>query len=88
MAEYLTWGGLVIWVGIEKLIILVILEGDACSTQLFVIRVSDVAHGPLGFSVLLDVEIWFENVLSLFKLIFRKNSKTEWVENKLSLTAL
>lgn len=71
MAEYLTLGGLVIRVGIERLIILVILEGDACSTQDNVIRVSDVAHGPLGFSVLLDVEIWFENVLSLFKLIFR-----------------
>lgn len=58
-------------VGIERLIILVNLEGDACSTQDNVIRVSDVAHGPLGFSVLLDVEIWLENVLSLFKLIFR-----------------
>lgn len=58
-------------VGIERLIILVNLEGDTCSTQDNVIRVSDVAHGPLGFSVLLDVEIWLENVLSLFKLIFR-----------------
>lgn len=60
-------------VGIERLIIhvLVNLEGDTCSTQDNVIRVSDVAHGSLGFSVLLDVEIWFENVLSLFKLIFR-----------------
>lgn len=47
-------------VGIERLIILVILEGDACSTQDNVIRVSDVARGPLGFSFLLDVEIWFE----------------------------
>lgn len=51
-------------VGIERLIILVNLEGDTCSTQDNVIRVSDVAHGPLGFSFLLDVEIWFENVLS------------------------
>lgn len=71
MAEYLTLGGLVIRVGIERLIILVILEGDACSTQDNVIRVSDVAHGPIGFSFLLDVELWFKNVLSLFKLIFR-----------------